>query len=363
MKIGNLESPVTIDGTQKVIYDSGELTAAATSITISGLDGDVDEEYELIVRTVNGSGGNTYYGVRINNDSTANIYGAQNLDAIDTNASAQRFTTTMLQFVLNPVANTHQALVNLKLKAKTGQVRTAIVKYAQGISGTTVTRAGLFGYSYNETATNITSLVVLAVNADGLGIGSRVILLKKVNATDGIKTGNLEVQGKIYGVWQEVYNSTLTEAATSVTISGLTGNTDVLYRVRARSVGGYNGASNIYIRINNDSSSIYGKQYLGGLLSTVYGGRSVIAGIVAGINTLNNLSLGECLIYAKSGFVRTAISSFSGRINTTTVNEIWLYGFSYNETSTEITSLVILAEYENGLGIGTNIIVEKLNLI
>jgi hypothetical protein len=68
------------------------------------------------------------------------------------------------------------------------------------------------------------------------------------------------------------------------------------------------------------------------------------------------------LLYAKTGYVRTALSEIIRDITGTTVSFIILQGDSYNETSTEMTSLVISSDQTNGLGVGTSIIVERLNL-
>ena len=61
------------------------------------------------------------------------------------------------------------------------------------------------------------------------------------------------------------------------------------------------------------------------------------------------------LISAKSGYVRTAINEHTDSIVTTTVGRMYLRGQSWNNTADEITSLVVLANQANGLGVGTQI--------
>ena len=53
----------------------------------------------------------------------------------------------------------------------------------------------------------MTSLVVYATQTSGIGIGSRIVLLKKVNKTDVTQTGVLDVQGDIEDAWQKVFET------------------------------------------------------------------------------------------------------------------------------------------------------------
>ena len=188
------------DTTMTVAYDSGELAAAATSVTISGLDGDVDEDYELICRLVgDAAAASPYLGITFNNDTGGN-YGRQDVLGADATALAARGTTDTL-FPLAAYYRTpeDQILFSVtKIKAKSGFVRTMINKFANQISGTTVTYAGLAGGSWNNTADNIASIEIKKADADGTGIkaGSRIILLKKSSAAT-TKT------------WEQVYTHTI----------------------------------------------------------------------------------------------------------------------------------------------------------
>ena len=76
----------------------------------------------------------------------------------------------------------------------------------------------------------------------------------------------------------------------------------------------------------------------------------------------NNLSMSETIIHVKSGYLRTAITQLIKTITGTTVTSINLKGQVYQDTATNITSLVILASQTNGLGVGTVIELERLNL-
>lgn len=359
MRYGTLDGK--IDGIWQVAYDSGTLTEATTSLTISGLNGDVDKEYELYSFVKNGYNGAQVVSIKLNNDSTANIYGVQWMAGNNTSALAERATHNRLLALSTPSALNDITWISTKIQAKSGQVRTALSQIAYEISGTTVGTVGSEAGSWNNTADNLTSIVVTASQANGIGAGSRFILLKKVDASSGMRTGILQ-PNEIKGCWKRVYDNTLTGAATSVTVSGLTGNTTPILRVRARIVNGYNGGIELFLRPNNDSGSNYGRQRLGGASSTVSATRhtSNTAIFLATAAALNELSQTDLVLYAKSGNVRTTVDSFSQGIAGTTINSVQVSGQSWNNTADEITSLVVLADQANGLGVGTHIEVDAL---
>jgi len=359
-----------INDLQQVVSDSGELAAATTSITISNLDGDTDMEYELIVRGVRNEAvsANLLLYIQPNGDTTAGNYGIQSINGTNATASAYRDTTnyqgfaTGLGFLYNVTGQV--GFSHWIINAKSGYVRTAIGKEMTRTNGTTVNAIVLSGCSWNNTANNITSLVVASDTANGLGIGSRIILLRKVNATTGKKYyEDMNIKGLVKNAWQEVTRGTLTGAATSATISNLTGNTDVLYRLRTRTVNAYNGSSSILLRPNNDSTAdIYGYQQLYGGNTTVGAARGTLTWIYAGYCTgLNAVSQADILLYVKSGYVRTGLVEVSDQSGTT-VSYVMMFGQSWNNTADEITSLVIVHPQTNGLGVGTFYVLERLNL-
>lgn len=364
MDYGNIESQY-IDGLMQVIYDSGEIGSAVTSVTISSLNGDVDEDYLLLCRFVNGFNGATFYYAQMNSDSGTN-YGRQYLDGTDTTVTAARVTNAVGMGVGYASTQNYLTMSSLAINAKSGYIRTGFSKYSLSVNTTTVTQAQLNGWSWNNTADNITSIKVTADQTNGIGVGSRIILLRKVTATTGaLKTGVMNVKGKVKYAWQEIYSNTLSGAATSVTISSLTGNTDVIYRLRVRLISGYAGASNVTVRPNNDSGTNYGYQRIKGETTNAVSDRATNATSLFRVGTTAasaDVSFSEMIIFAKSGYVRTALASENGYTVTTTVGSVTVWDSSWNNTADEITSLVILSSQTNGLGIGTEIVLERLNL-
>jgi hypothetical protein len=327
-------------GNWDLVEDSGELAAAVTSYTFSGLNGNADEEYQLIARMVNGYAGTIQFGVQPNADGGAN-YGYQLVQGIDTASNAERGVTTLMYG--GTVAQSTITMGEITLNAKSGFVRTSIAKEARSITGTTVNCVTLYGQSWNNTSDNITSLKVLSTQTGGIGIGSRLMLFKKRVATGGD--------------WVQIYEKDVATAATSVTISGLAGNTDVLYRLKVRTVNGYNGADTIVLYPNNDTGSNYGFQWVRGTDTVAGAGRTgaIDYNYLGSPSALNSIDDSETLLYAKSGYVRTFITNLVSGVSGTTVTNMWLVGQAWSNTATEITSFTITATGASGLGVGTHI--------
>lgn len=238
MKTGSLEG--FVDRTWQVVHDSGELAAAVTSYAISGLDGDTDVKYRLISRVVNGYNGAVDFPLRPNND-LGNNYGYQVISANSTTAFAARGTTTGLSNAVGySDALNSISFADLILNAKSGSVRTGISKTTYNVAGTTVGSIQLNGISWNNTADNITSLVIAASAASGIGIGSRFILLKEVHVPSGLRTGELDIRGTLEGAWQEIYRHTVTSS-----FDILSGSGEVEVLVVGGGSGGSGGAPDI----------------------------------------------------------------------------------------------------------------------
>jgi hypothetical protein len=351
-------------GGWQLIYEN-LLTSAATSVTISGLDGNTDKEYKLVTRIVNGYNGGCGYALWLNNDTGSN-YPFQILYGSNATASAAQSTTAKI-ILGNSDAINKISQSDTLIYAKSGYVRTSISKQARSISGTTVSEIMLLGQCWNNTADNITSMVIGEESgyANCLGIGTHILLFARRIKQSTQLEGSLELyKGKLQaGVMQTIYETTLTEAATSVTISGLDGNTDILYELECRFVNGYNGNTVYSGLANNDStSSNYGRQSLYGESSTAGASRSTSAGRIFATycSALNEIAMLEGILYVKSGYVRTSLVKEIRSITGTTVYTLQFHGYCWNNTADNITSLVILADQTNGLGIGTYIRLKAL---
>jgi len=153
------------------------------------------------------------------------------------------------------------------------------------------------------------------------------------------------------GIWKRVYQNTLVGATQSVTISGLDGDTDILYWAIIRVVVGT--FITIYLRPNNDSGSNYGYQSLYGRDTNTFALRQTTSsGLVIGDGVGNDV-LFKGLLYAKSGYERTLNGESMTGVTGTTINTTYKIDSVWNNTASNITSLVVAASVANGLEGGT----------
>jgi len=181
MKLGNIDPQVSIDyDTTEKIFETTVTGSAVTSIDITGLSGNTDEQYMLDCNIVNGYDGGMAVNVRCNGDSGTN-YGRQELYGSSTTIGASRATSTHF-FLTGATSSGNVGIGTLLLHAKSGHVRTAINSRAREITGTTVTNLDAIGQSWNNTADEITSLGIETEQPEALGVGTSISLYRKVSA-------------------------------------------------------------------------------------------------------------------------------------------------------------------------------------
>ena len=254
MKTGNLDS--LINDLYQVVYDSGEFATTASSLTITGLKGNTDKEYKLICRFIDDTTVGDYK-LTFNTD-TGNNYGYQDIKGINTDKSAARDTSEAYIHIGQTATDDYICFSETDIYAVSGNERTAISTYAYDITGTTVTGIIQRGSVWSNTADEITQMVITAT-ADNINAGSRIILLKKVDATAGQRTGALDIEGSVEGAWENIYTTTFASTASSLTITGLTGNTDVLYKLMFRGVDSAT-IGDYKLTFNTDTGTNYGVQ-------------------------------------------------------------------------------------------------------
>lgn len=155
--------------------------------------------------------------------------------------------------------------------------------------------------------------------------------------------------------WTDDFTPPTTEyGLTSLTISSLNGEADKLYELRVRTIN-TKADGDTYLRINNDTGTNYGYQRVSGADTTADATRdtSETYDTLNVCGTSGNIGYTQAIIYAKSGYIRTILQQQSGYIATTTISSIRLYGYSWNNTADNITSLVVGQTTTAGLGVGT----------
>jgi len=175
---------------------------------------------------------------------------------------------------------------------------------------------------------------------------------------DGVVSVQL---GTVQGIWHEVYDEILTEAATSITISDLDGNSDILYMIRAKIVAGAGGTIDFALRPNNDSGANYGRQWVLGENDVVTAGRQTNAIRIFLLDSTaeNQLGYGKIMLWAKSGVNRLAMTDFGYRAAVETIGRVAPCAQIWNNSTDNITSLVFAADTASGFGIRSQITIYK----
>lgn len=143
----------------------------------------------------------------------------------------------------------------------------------------------------------------------------------------------------------------------------LNGNSDVMYTLILRGV--RNVANTVFNLLPNaDFSSNKSNQRLYGVSTTVGSIRQdgTSNSTIGYVDAANEVTMSKTLLSAKSGYVRSALIELTAEISTTTVSSMNLYGWLWQNTADNITSIVVAATQTNGLGIGTHVELWRLNL-
>lgn len=159
----------------EVIYDSGELTVAATTIDITGLDLGKLEKYEIVGHFKNDNAGAVNIYLMPSEDTTVANYLTQKTDMTGTTVSTSIASDAS---ICQLAAGRNIAIFGEVMLAQH-------LGYNWHSEGITYTGAGtkvenFTGYSSNLMTGNVTGLRLQASAANGLGVGSRFIIKRKV---------------------------------------------------------------------------------------------------------------------------------------------------------------------------------------
>lgn len=158
----------------RLIYET-DVTSATDTVTVSGLDGNVDVRYYLSIRFVNSIGGGCTYYLKPNNDSSAS-YGYQETDGNNSAVSSARATaqsTGMFLTDSNSVTGGLLALFEGTMIAKTNAHRGLIAVTSRQINTDLISIAGILNSMWNNSSSNITSLVFTS-GSNCIGAGSHI---------------------------------------------------------------------------------------------------------------------------------------------------------------------------------------------
>jgi hypothetical protein len=159
----------------RLIFET-DLTGTQDNVNVTGLNGNVDIEYQIIFRVTTPVTAFCAYGVRPNNISTSS-YGYQYVGAGGTpTATAGRNTNeTYLNFTTNNTAG-QTAYANVFILAKTGVSRISHSLNVQQLTSASTTVGDNYYFSsvWNDSTTNITSLNFIGTSTNCYGAGSHI---------------------------------------------------------------------------------------------------------------------------------------------------------------------------------------------
>ena len=322
-------------------------SAAVTSKTFSGLNGNTDRRYKIVSRMVNAIGVITY-GVYFNADNGSNY----RYQGINSNNSTISGPTNVYTAV--PIGSSRGSGIPIFIKgeidAASGYLRNATFHATAPTSGTAMTYIDNFATVWNNSADNITSMTVLGDQANGLGIGT-YIELWKLGPPPPIAMGEWTLQER----W------TCSVAAPYKDFLGLNGNIDRRYKLVAN-VKCSAGPSIVCAFPNADTTAAnYDQEYL-------YSGGTTVGGIKPGpvglrfgyCNSAGTWTTGEWMMWAKTSVPRMARGLSEQTITAGTGMDY--HGFAstlWKNTTDNITSLRVAPQTGN-LDVGTEIELWKL---
>lgn len=174
------------------------------------------------------------------------------------------------------------------------------------------------------------------------------------NFIKGVK-GEQGTPGSGGGMWELVERWEPSEAATSHTFTGLNGNIDRQYKIKASIINASSSAGSLLLQINDDTNAANYKNWRNYSQIAVSGAGFHISYHEAVCTLWANMD-----IQAKSGIYRSSITNGSRLISNGSdgsgdqSNSFWL------NTTDEITSLTIYSNAANGIGVGSTVELWKL---
>ena len=154
-----------------------------------------------------------------------------------------------------------------------------------------------------------------------------------------------------------IYETDTTISQQQINISGLDGNTDMVYQIKLRMIGN-SGPSNLNVLLNGDiTSTNYETQdiYAGGTGTPGMSQLTSNLGLTCG--GLGNGLVSSCNmeLIAKSGSSRLAMAVLNQQVSGTSMAYTRYAGSIWNNSSSNITSITIYSSIANGIGAGSHI--------
>ena len=175
-----------------------------------------------------------------------------------------------------------------------------------------------------------------------------VVNVAGINTSDVLEMGNSSVpfaqfNSKIKGMFKLIDSQVISSAVSSVTFSGLSGDTDIIYKIVFFIRNNSGTSESILIRFNGDSGNNYDyrQSYFDG---TIYNTSQTtnVSGIALCYAETSNIAFGESIIYVKSGENRVVNTVVHQKINS---SDATVFNFGkWKNTTGEVTSLSLVSQ-------------------
>ena len=156
----------------RLIYET-DTTISQQQVTISGLDGNSDMEYQIKLRMIGNSGASNL-NILLNGDITTTNYGTQDIYAGGTGTPGMSQLTSSLGLTCGGLGNGLVSSCNMELIAKSGSGRLAMAVLNQQVSGTSMAYTRYAGSIWNNSSSNITTITIYSSIVNGIGAGSHI---------------------------------------------------------------------------------------------------------------------------------------------------------------------------------------------
>jgi hypothetical protein len=157
--------------TMRLIYET-DVTSATTSVNVTGLNGDVDNQYMILTEVIGNATASLF--IQPNNDSTSTNYGHSSINTLNGASPNSGKVTSDTGLTVTFFDSGRIGKSVLFLNAKSGKQRVAFSSIVGQVNGTDVYSTRIFGSTWNNTSSNITSLTFISSQANGIGAGSHI---------------------------------------------------------------------------------------------------------------------------------------------------------------------------------------------
>ncbi len=226
------------------------------------------------------------------------------------------------------------------------------------LTASTISASGHYTFAGITQPTAAPGRVYYDASAKKLRLSTGTLTTDWVDLSTGGASGAWSGFGGGGTQWVKIYNEDVTTNKTSITVPGLSGDSDVAYKIIARFVNTTGFNNNYLVKPNNDTNTgNYGFQMVYGSGVNAIAERFLTnGGLYLGYSyaSAGDIGTSEATLLAKSGQGRVMQTNWSNATGNS-IGYNYLVSSVWNNTASNITSLVIDGTVANAIGAGSHI--------